>query len=76
MTNEEINKIDARLDEKISKFSDKVNKLTSLFNEILLDRKEILEIISYMERENLISDKDRIESVKAKMSEIKDNGKL
>lgn len=76
MTNEEVNKIDAKLDEKISKFSDKVNKLTSLFNEILLDRKEILEIISYMERENLISDKDRIESIKAKMSEIKDNGKL
>lgn len=73
MTKEELDKLDKLLDEKISKFSDKVAKLTSLFNECVLDRREILEIISKMEKENLISDKDRISAIKSKVNEIKEN---
>lgn len=72
MTNEELTKLDKILDEKISKFSEKVNRLTSLFNECVLDRREILEIISRMEKENLISDKDRISAIKSKVNEIKE----
>lgn len=76
VTNEELTRLDKILDEKITKFSEKVNKLTSLFNECVLDRREILEIISRMEKENLISDKDRIDAIKAKINEIKDNGRV
>ena len=70
MTKEVLN---AKLDAKISIFSEKVSNLTTLFSEVLMDRKEIMEIISTMEKSNWISDKDRINAIKMKLNEIKDN---
>ena len=71
MTKEVVDKV---LDEKIEKFSKKVDSLTLLFNEILLDRKEIMEIISTMEKNNWISDTERIDAIKLKLNEVKTNG--
>lgn len=64
--------LDKKLDEKISKFSEKVSNLTQLFAEVLMDRKEIMEIISVMEKNNWISDKERIDAIKIKLNEVKD----
>lgn len=66
--------LDKKLDEKIKNFSDKVSKLKSMFDEVVLDRKEILEIISMMENNNLISNRERIDAIKLKVNEVKDNG--
>lgn len=58
------------LDEKIKKFKEKVDNLVIVFNETLLDRKEILEIISAMESKNWITDEEKINAIKVKLDEI------
>lgn len=58
------------LDEKIKKFTEKVDNLVITFNETLLDRKEILEIISAMESKNWITDEEKISAIKVKLDEI------
>lgn len=61
---------DKILDEKIKKFTEKVNNLVTAFNETLLDRKEILEIISAMESKNWITDEEKIKAIKVKLDEL------
>lgn len=58
------------LDEKIKKFTEKVDNLVITFNETLLDRKEIMEIISAMESKNWITDEEKISAIKVKLDEI------
>jgi len=58
------------LDEKIKKFTEKVDNLVISFNEALLDRKEILEIISAMESKKWITDEEKISAIKVKLDDI------
>lgn len=62
--------LNKKLDEKISLFVEKTNKLKEIFNEIVLDRKEILTLIDIMEKEGFISDAEKISAIRVKLEDI------